>query len=119
MARTASFDGAAFFAALDAERQARRCTWRQVAEECGISASTLSRMAQGRLPDVNGLAALAAWSGLEVDRFVKSAVAREPRPMAVISSCIHADPHLTEEAAVAIDQMVRAAYRSMASQRED
>jgi hypothetical protein len=77
-------------------------------------------MAQGRLPDVNGLAALAAWSGLEVDRFVKSAVAKkEPKPMAVISSCLHADPHLTEEAAVAIDQMVRTAYRSMASQRTD
>ena len=120
MARTASFDGGAFFAALDAERQARQCTWRQVAEECGISASTLSRMAQGRLPDVNGLAALAAWSGLEVDRFVKSAASREePKPMAVISSCLHADPQLSEEAAVAIDQMVRAAYRSMASQRQD
>ena len=39
--------------------------------------------------------------------------------MAVISSCLHADPHLTEEAAVAIDQMVRAAYRSMTSQREN
>lgn len=120
MARTASFDGEAFYAALDAERQDRQCTWRQVAEECGISASTLTRMAQGRLPDVNGLAALAAWSRLEVDRFVKSAVAKkEPKPMAVISSCLHADPHLTEEAAVAIDQMVRTAYRSMASQRTD
>ena len=54
---------------------------------------TLSRMAQGRLPDVNGLAALAAWSGLEVDRFVRSSVARqEPRPIAVISSCLHAAP---------------------------
>ena len=120
MARTARFDGDAFFAALDAERQARRCSWRQVAEECGISASTLSRMSQGKHPDVNGLAALVAWSGLEVDRFVKRAVTRqEPKPMAVISSCLHADPHLSEEAAVAIDQMVRAAYRSMASQRED
>ena len=120
MARTASFDGGAFFAALDAERQARRHTWRQVAEECGISASTLSRMSQGRLPDVNGLAALVAWSGLEVDRFFKSNVTRqEPKPMAVISSCLHADPHLSEEAAVAIDQMVRAAYRSMAKQRKD
>ncbi len=118
MAKTARFDGDAFFAALDAERQSRQCTWKQVAKECGISASTLSRMAQGKHPDLNGLAALAAWSGLEVDRFVKSAVTKqEPEPMAVISSCLHADPRLSEEAAVAIDQMVRAAYRSMASQR--
>ena len=116
MARTARFNGTAFFAALDAERQARRFSWRQVAEECGISASTLSRMAQGKHPDVNGLAALAAWSGLEMDRFVRSAAAKDPEPLAVISSCLHSDPRLNEESAVALDQLVRAAYRSMVNQ---
>ena len=116
MTRTASFDGGAFFAALDAERQARRCTWKQVAEECGISASTLSRMSQGKHPDVNGLAALAAWSGLDMDQFVRNAAAKEePEPLAIISSCLHSDPRLNEEAAVALDQMVKAAYRSMRS----
>ena len=114
MVKIARFDGGAFFAALDAERQARQCTWRQVAEECGISDSTLSRMSQGRHPDVDGLAALAAWSGLDVHRFVRSAAAKEePEPLAVISSCLHSDPRLNEEAAVALDQMMKAAYRSM------
>ena len=114
MVKAAKFDGGAFFAALDAERQARHCTWKQVAEECGISASTLSRMSQGKHPDVNGLAALASWSGLDLDRFVRSAAAREePEPLAVISSCLHSDPRLNKEAAVALDQMVKAAYRSM------
>ena len=117
MARTARFDNDAFFAALDAERQARECTWKQVAEECGISASTLTRMSQGKRPDVDGLAALVAWSGLEVDRFVRSSTAKkEPEPLAVISSCLLSDPRLNEEAAVALDQMVKAAYRSMTSQ---
>ena len=116
MAKTARFDGDAFFAALDAERQARQCTWKQVAEECGISASTLSRMSQGKHPDVNGLAALAAWSGLDVDRFVRGDHLKiEPEPLAVISSCLRSDPRLNEEAAVALDQMVKAAYRSMRS----
>ncbi len=76
MRRAASFDGGAFFAVLDAERQARRLTWRQVAAECGISASTLSSMSQNRLLDVNGMAGLGVWSGLEVDRFLKSAITR-------------------------------------------
>ena len=117
MVRTASFDGGAFFAALDTERQARQCTWKQVAEECGISASTLTRMAQGRHPDVNGLAALATWSGLDVNRFLRNPSAwKEPEPLAVISSCLHSDPRLNERAAVALDQMVKAAYRSMTSQ---
>ena len=117
MAKTTRFDGDAFFAALDAERQARQCTWKQVAEECGISASTLSRMSQGKHPDVNGLAALAAWSGLDVDRFVRGDHLKvEPEPLAVISSCLRSDPRLNEEAAVALDQMVKAAYRSMTNQ---
>ena len=116
MAKTARFHGDAFFAALDAERQARQCTWKQVAEECGISASTLSRMSQGKRPDVDSLAALSAWSGLDVDRFVKGrASKKEPEPLAVISSCLRSDPRLTEEAAAALDQMVKAAYRSMSS----
>ena len=117
MTRTASFDGGAFFAALDAERQARQCTWKQVAEECGISASTLTRMSQGKRPDLDGLAALVTWSGLDVDHFFRSVAAKEePEPLAVISSCLHSDPRLNEEAAVALDQMVKAAYRSMTSQ---
>ena len=117
MVKTARFDGGAFFASLDAERQVRQCTWKQVAQECGISASTLTRMSQGKHPDVNGLAALAAWSGLDMDRFVRSAAAKEePEPLAVISSCLHSDPRLNEEAAVAIDHMVEAAYRSMTNQ---
>ena len=116
MAKTASFDGGAFFVALDAERQARHCTWKQAGEECGISASTLSRMSQGKHPDVNGLAALAAWSGLDVDRFVRSAGSQEtPEPLAVISSCLRSDPRLNEAPATALDQMVKAAYRSRRS----
>ena len=38
---------------------------------------------------------------------------KEPEPLAVISSCLRSDPRLNEEAATALDQMVKAAYRSM------
>ena len=116
MEKKARFDGNAFYAALDGERQARHCSWRRVAEESGVSASTLTRIAQGKRPDVDSLAALSAWSGLEVGRFVRSGASKkEPEPLAVISSCLRSDPRLNEEAAVALDQMVKAAYRSMSS----
>ena len=114
MEKKARFDGNAFYAALDGERQARDCTWRRVAEESGISASTLTRIAQGKRPDVDSLAALSVWSGLDVNRFVRSSSSKkEPEPLAVISSYLLADPRLNEEAAAALDQMVKAAYRSM------
>ena len=117
MIKRARFDGDAFYAALDGERQARKCTWRRVAEESGISASTLTRISQGKRPDVDSLAALAAWSGLKVDKFVKgSRTKKEPEPLAVISSCLRSDPHLNKQAAAALDLMVKAAYRSMRTQ---
>ena len=114
MEKRARFDGNAFYAALDGERQARQCTWRRVAQESGVSASTLTRIAQGKHPDVDSLAALSAWSGLAVDRFVKGGLPKkEPEPLAMISSFLRSDPRLNEEAAAALDQMVKAAYRSM------
>ena len=114
MAKRARFDGGAFFAALDGERQARQCTWKRVAEESGVSASTLTRISQGKRPDVDSLAALSSWSGLNVDMFVRGdACKNEPEPLAVISSYLRSDPQLNEEAAVALDEMVKAAYKSM------
>jgi transcriptional regulator with XRE-family HTH domain len=47
---TTHFDVEAFFAALDAHRQAKKLTWKQVAPETGVSASTLTRIAQGKKP---------------------------------------------------------------------
>ena len=120
MEKRARFDGNAFYAALDGERQARQCTWRRVAQESGVSASTLTRIAQGKHPDVDSLAALSVWSGLDVNRFVRgNSYKKEPEPLAVISSCLRSDPRLNEEAAAALDQMVKAAYRSMIGSGEN
>ena len=58
------FENESFFRALDTTRQSRRLNWREVATESGVSASTLTRMAQGKRPDVDSLAALVTWSGL-------------------------------------------------------
>ena len=116
MVKRARFDGDAFYAALDGERQARQCTWKRVADESGVSASTLTRISQGRHPDVDSLAALSAWSGLDVDRFVKGGPSKaEPEPLAVISSCLRSDPRLNKDAAEVLDQIVKAAYRSMSN----
>ena len=112
--RRGRFDAEAFYAALDGERRSRRYTWKQVAEETKVSASTLTRMAQGRRPDVDSLAALVAWGGLSADSFV---VGIDDRPSAgtltMISTYLKGDPQLSPEAAEALDQMVKAAYERM------
>jgi transcriptional regulator with XRE-family HTH domain len=114
MDKSGWFDAEAFYRALDAARIARRLNWKQVAAESGVSASTLTRMAQGKRPDVDGLAALAAWSGLRTDEFVRSVEARpEPEPLATISTYLRSDKNLSTEAAAALDELIKATYERL------
>lgn len=110
-----SFDTGAFFAALDAARQAKKMTWKKVADEAGISASTLTRMAQGKRPDVDGLAALTAWGNLDVDAFIRRPNGERDKPetLTVISTYLRSDPHLSSDSAAALDDIVKAAYERM------
>ena len=114
-ART-GFDARAFAAALDAERDTRRLHWNQVAEQAGVSPSTLTRLGQGKRPDVDGLARLLDWSGLDVAAFIRS-----PRPatqaatLARIVGELHGDPLLSEDSATALEQIVRTAYQQLAA----
>ena len=105
------FDASAFYEALDAQRRSRKLNWKQVAADSGVSASTLTRMAQGKRPDVDGLAALAAWSGLAADDFIRYDGDRpEPEPLAKITTYLRSDRNLTPEEATALDQLIKATY---------
>jgi len=113
------FDSEGFYQSLDAVRQAKRLNWKQVAAEAGVSASTLTRMAQGRRPDVDGLAALSAWSGLSPDDFVRSEHSRaEQEPLAMISTYLRSDKNLSPEAAAALDEVIKATYERLRNQGE-
>jgi transcriptional regulator with XRE-family HTH domain len=109
------FDSEAFFASLDAVRVSQKITWKEVAKRTGVSASTLTRMAQGRRPDVDGLAALCLWSGLKADDFIfeEEGQRGKPTPLAMISTYLRADPHLTKEGAIALEHVIKATYEQM------
>lgn len=105
------FDFEGFYRALSATRESRQLTWKQVAEEASVGASTLTRMAQNRRPDADGLAALSAWSGLNPADFVQySAKTSAVEPLAQISQLLRGDRNLSREAAAALEDIVRAAY---------
>lgn len=111
--RTDRFDVAALHAAMESERRTRRLTWKDVAAQSGVSASTLTRLSQGRQPDVNSLAALTAWLGMSADHFMRAESVDQfgsASPLAQISSIIHRDPNLNPEGAVALEELVRATY---------
>lgn len=62
-ASTVAFDVPKLFARLDALRVERDLNWRQVAGQCHVSASTLTRISQGQTPSLDGLARLLVWLG--------------------------------------------------------
>ena len=109
-----SFDCQGLYEALDTTRQVRDLNWKQVATQSGVSASTLTRMAQGKCPDVNGLAALTSWAGLKSDDFVRSPTQNaNPEPLAMISTHLRADKNLTPQAAAMLDELVKTAYERL------
>lgn len=112
-----SFDHEAFYEALDSTRQARKLNWKQVASEAGVSPSTLTRLGQGKRPDVDSFAALCSWGGLDADDFLQSSAKRsEPEPLAVIGTYLRSDRNLSEESARMLEQLVRTTYETL---RED
>lgn len=115
MSERAGFNADAFYAALDRARDRQGMTWRGVASAAGISPSTLTRMKQGKRPDVDSMAALARWAGIDVDDFIDGVQAGDlddvlPR----IGALLRADPHLTAASAEAIEEVILAAYKHFA-----
>jgi hypothetical protein len=68
--RSMRFEFERFYQAVNARREERAASWRQVAREIGIGKSTLARMSQNKRPDADGLAALAYWAALNPADFV-------------------------------------------------
>ncbi|EID54113.1 helix-turn-helix domain-containing protein [Saccharomonospora xinjiangensis] len=63
-------DARRLYEALDAGRRARDLSWRQLAEQAGVSPSLLSRMGNGQRPDLDGFIALVQWLGAPAEEFM-------------------------------------------------
>jgi transcriptional regulator with XRE-family HTH domain len=107
------FDVDAFYSALNAARLSRQKTWKDVAEEAGINASTLSRIGQGAKPDVNGLAALLVWSNLKAEAFIRNPSKKKSEPIAEITALLRADPQLSKQNAKLIEDIVISTYNKL------
>jgi transcriptional regulator with XRE-family HTH domain len=111
------FDGDGFYAALNAVREERKLTWRKVAEQSGVSASTLTRLSQGKHPDVDSLASLCSWAALSADDFMRDPVQREEEASALAKALMlfRADPNLKPDQAAALERIVQSAYEGLRS----
>ena len=105
---------AALYAALDAKRIELSLSWRQVAKQVEVSPSTFTRLAQGRLPDVNSFAAIIQWLAIPAESFFtknESTAPQKDSTMAIIASHLRADKNLSHQGAEALKDILQAAYR--------
>jgi hypothetical protein len=109
----ATFDFERFYGALDGVRLRRRVAWRRVAADAGVSASCITRLSRGSRPDVDTIAALSGWAGLDLNDFVEAPSGGDYLTKA--TAYIRRDPSLTSEEALALEQILSVTYSSLKS----
>ena len=109
-------DTEVLYAALDAQRQGRGLSWRQLAREVGVSPSTMTRLAQGQRPDVDAFAALVRWLGQSADTFLVSgsmAPAEDPDLVAQIAPVLRARRDIDEADARYLEDLLKVASQGL------
>ena len=107
------FDCEAFYLALDEIRKTKTLSWKKVSDQSKVSASTLTRMGQGRHPDADSLTMLSAWAGLNPADFVtdEDLKAKEVESLPKMMALLRADPNLSPDSIEAIQEVLAVAYK--------
>lgn len=90
---------------------------RDAAEQSGVSAATLSRVLNNKLPDTRTFAALVRWLGVSADLFIPAG--RRPTTPETIEAHLRADRTLPAELASALADLIRATYAGHMASRTD
>jgi transcriptional regulator with XRE-family HTH domain len=106
-----AFDADGFYESLDNERKSRGLNWKDVAREADVSPSTLTRLGQGRRPDVDSFSKLCGWGGLDPEQFFT--VKRRQQEGGFLTSLpayLRSDPNLDDRSVEALEAIIGAAY---------
>jgi transcriptional regulator with XRE-family HTH domain len=106
---------------LRAKRRSKGLSIREVAQEIGVSAPTLSRVERGHhLPERNNLLRIARWAGVRIDPVLHTDNARKLRNQLVhspdastveaVEMHLRADKNLSRSDAEALSELFRVAY---------
>jgi transcriptional regulator with XRE-family HTH domain len=121
MSESPSVDVKALHAALDASRESKGLSWRQLAKEVGVSASTISRMANGLKPDVTAFAAMTTWLRMPAESFYANpprSEGEEPELVAALVPHLRARRDLTEQNVAYLEEVLAAAARLFRTERD-
>lgn len=105
--RNGSFDPFRFHRLLDDVRIERGISWSGIARLTGVSASTLTRIGQGRMPDADNLSALVAWAGLDANAVLGVTPQERGDLIAAVRIALRHDPLLDPDQIDAIVTTVR------------
>lgn len=122
MART-KIDVQGLYAALDAERNARGWSWRQLAKEIDVSPSLLSRLGNELRPDADGFATLVRWLNMPAEEFMIDTDAlrgpqKEPDLVTQLAPLLRARRDLDERDVAYLEEVIRATVRHVQAARE-
>jgi transcriptional regulator with XRE-family HTH domain len=110
----------ALYAALDAVRESRGISWRQLAREVEVSPSTFSRLANRQKPDVDAFLALVRWLNVPAERFMTNGDhqgAAEPPLMAELAPLLRARRDLNAVDKDYLEELIGAAVRRFAAEQ--
>jgi transcriptional regulator with XRE-family HTH domain len=96
-------------------RSEQNLSLREVSQHSGIPVATLSRIEQGRTPDLATFRRLVEWLGIPAEQFF-SATARSVSTPDQIAEHLRLDPTLSPEHAEKIVDLVKAMYDSLRRQ---
>ena len=88
---------------------------REVSAQCGIPVATVSRVEQGRTPDLSTFRRIVEWLGLPPERFLLPTTRAASTPE-VISEHLRLDPSLSPDDAEKIASLVRTMYEALQQQ---
>lgn len=77
-------DLGALYVALDARRAVGGESWRDLAASAGVSASTMTRLKQGRQISLDGYVRLVDWLGYSADAFIRGPQRSEAEAQEVV-----------------------------------
>ena len=85
---------------------------RKVAKDAGVSASTLSRVEQGKVPDLDSFIRICNWLEVSTDYFTKNKNkgSEKEATRTIIFAHLRADRTLEPETAEALVKMIQIAY---------
>lgn len=113
----ARVDVSALYAALDAKRRSKELTWRALAEELGVSPSTMTRLSNGHRPDADGFVAMVAWLRQPADAFIdvgsSDLPTEQPDMIAELGALLRSRKGLSNSDARKLEDIFRAAYQAV------